>query len=192
MVTTHLTHCHSVWHWNHKKSRMRIFHIASRYCNITEPSYWLAAHENSIFKVLSVYHVLKDRAPVVGLGIIVLIFRATPSATCSATTMATLQSIVNIDPWARECSMHRCDSPMLGNASPLELWNQSSGDILKSKMKISSKIQRSVMDLNAFLPSVIGSVTLWLAQRRSIENRTNRVASLGTKSHLIVLFVSSI
>lgn len=44
------------------------------------------------------------------------------------------------------------------------------------------------MDLNAFLQSLIGSVTLWLAQRRSIENCSNHVASLGTKPHLIILF----
>ena len=44
------------------------------------------------------------------------------------------------------------------------------------------------MGLNAFLPSVIGSVTLSLALRHSFEIDSNHVASLGTLHHFIFPF----
>ena len=71
----------------------------------------------------------------------------------------------------------------------VELWNQSSGAILENRRwKVCSKIQRNAMGLNAFLPSVIGSVTLSLALRYSFEIGSNHVASLGTLHHFLFPF----
>ena len=103
------------------------------------------------------------------------------------------------NPWARECStvfsdVGECFS--LGTVKPklrwhltFDIWHLT--QVTSWKWKFFSKIQRNVMDLNKLLSNVIGSLTLWLAQRRSIENRTNHVASLGTKPHLIIFSFAS-
>ena len=96
--------------------------------------------------------------------------------------MSTLQNIANI--------------PGRGSILPLWFFNAaqsfSLGTVkpkLRWHFKIETENKPNVVHLNAFLQSVIGSVTLWLALWRSIENGSNHVASLDTKRHLIFLFL---
>ena len=90
-------------------------------------SSFLTAHENSIFKVL------QGQSTWVPASVIELIFQATLSTTCAATTMATLQNIANIPGRGSVPSLWFSN---VGECSSLGTVKSSSGDILKSKMKI--------------------------------------------------------